>query len=243
MCYGYACMNSLKNQRLLVIAPHPDDEVLGCGGLIKKIKDHAGRVYVLFLTIGNTQDFSAKGSSTIAEREHEIEQVARYLDFDEYELVLKGDTYHLQLDIHGQKTVMDILERQSRVSIERIKPTMVVFPSQYSYNQDHQLAAKAVHAVLRPAESTVKHFVDTVLAYEVPADAWSMHHQTLPNFFVPLSNKEFAAKLGALKLYTSQFRPLPNPRAIQAVKALTRLRGILCAKPLAEAFIAYRSVL
>ncbi|KKR86620.1 MAG: hypothetical protein UU34_C0012G0018 [Candidatus Curtissbacteria bacterium GW2011_GWA1_41_11] len=49
-----------KKQKLLVIAPHPDDEVIGCGGLIAKIKDAGGQVYVLFLTVGDSRDFTSK---------------------------------------------------------------------------------------------------------------------------------------------------------------------------------------
>ena len=50
-------MFDFKGQKLLVIAPHPDDEVIGCAGLIQKIKNGGGKVFVLFLTVGDTNDF------------------------------------------------------------------------------------------------------------------------------------------------------------------------------------------
>ena len=118
----------LAKQTLLVIAPHPDDEILGCGGLIKKIKDAGGKVYVLFLTVGDTHDFSNKGLSTGKERQKEIEKVAKFLKFDDYYLAFGGNDHHLKLDLWGQKALMDMIERGSSVSLEKVKPTIVAFP-------------------------------------------------------------------------------------------------------------------
>lgn len=233
----------LTNQRLLVVAPHPDDEVLGCGGLIKKIKTAGGQIYVQYLTVGATRDFSAKGVSSIDERQQEVKKVAEFFKFDEYHLGFTGDEFHLKLDAHGQMQVIELIERDSPVSLERIKPTMVAFPSLYSYNQDHQLAARATHAALRPAESSTKHFVKTAIAYEVPADGWSMHHQIVPNFFVPLTESELEAKKKAMSLYASQMRPAPNPRSLPVIESLARLRGAFVSSEYAEAYILYRGVI
>jgi len=231
-----------KKQKLLVIAPHPDDEVLGCGGLIKKIKDAGGKVYVLFLTVGDTRDFSKKGSSTGKERKKEIEKVAKLLKFDNYHLVFEGDDYHLKLDLVGQKTLMGIIERESVVSIEKVKPTIVAYPSPGSYNQDHRIARIATHAALRPSATSDKHVVQMVLSYEEPADVWRLQNQPEPNLLVPLTKNEFNSKIAALKLYKSQLRPFPNPRSTKAIKALATLRGSQCGQEFAEGFRLYRAI-
>lgn len=230
-----------KKEKLLVIAPHADDEVLGCGGLIKKIKNAGGRVYVQFLTNAPTRDFSKKGSSTLDERQKEIEAVANYLSFDDWHMAFEDEDHHLKLDKHGQAKIITLVERQSPLAIEKIKPTIIALPSLYAYNQDHQLTARAVHAALRPAEET-KHFVPTVLAYEMPADKWSVSTQNVPNYLVRLKVSEFRAKLHSIKLYASQLRPSPNPRALKTVEALGRLRGALCGARFAEAYHLYRQV-
>lgn len=232
----------LKNEKLLVIAPHADDEVLGCGGLIRKIKNAGGRVYVQFLTNAPTRDFSKKGKSTLDERNREIEAVAKFLKFDAWHMAFEDDEHHLKLDKHGQSKIIQLVERKSPLAIEKIKPTIIALPSLYAYNQDHQLSARAVHAALRPAEST-KHFVRTVLAYEMPADKWSVTMQNVPNFFVKLTASEFKAKLESIKLYSSQLRPSPNLRAIKTIEALGRLRGALCGARFAEAYLLYRHVI
>ena len=233
----------LKKQILLVIAPHPDDEVIGCGGLIKRIKDNDGKVYVLFLTVGNTKDFSKRESSTINERKREIESVAKFLKFDNYHLAFVGSKYHLKLDLIGQKKLMDIIERETPVSIENIKPTIVAFPSINSYNQDHRIAALATHAALRPAETNVKHFVQTVLSYEEPADEWTLQNLSKPNFFIQLNTQDINLKLSALKLYKSQLRKFPNPRSIESLKALAILRGSQASASFAEGFTVYRKII
>ena len=130
--------SSLKNQKLLIVSPHPDDEAIGCGGTIAKVKQEGGKVYVLFLTVGSTKDFSKIGKSTLFQREREVKHVAAFLQFDDYHIAFPGDKYHLKLDIIGQHRLMDVIERESSVSIENIKPTMVAFPSFASYNQDHR---------------------------------------------------------------------------------------------------------
>lgn len=235
-------MLSLKNQKLLVIAPHPDDEVIGCGGLIRKIKDEGGKVYVLFLTVGDTKDFTKKGLSTLSERINEIEHVSKLLTFDKYDIALTGNERHLKLDTFGQKRLMDIIERKSKVSIEKIKPTMLAFPSSSSYNQDHRISSLAAHAAMRPASTRHKHFIPIVLAYEEAADTWNMKNREETNFFLSLNRNQLNEKLKALGLYKSQLRSTPNLRAIKTLKALAILRGAQSSSNFAEGFTAYRIV-
>lgn len=236
-------MLDLKKQKLLVIAPHPDDEVVGCGGLIKKIKDEGGKVFVLFLTVGDTKEFSRKGMSFGKEREKEIESVASFLKVDDYHLAFKGNKYHLRLDILGQKKLMSMIERESKVAVEKIKPTIVAFPLIRSYNQDHRIAAIATHAALRPASRSNKHLVKIVLSYEQPADGWTLDANSEHNFFVKLSKKHLEAKVRAMRLYASQVRNGYNPRSQNALQSLAYLRGSQSGTKIAEAFLSYRIVL
>ena len=229
-----------KKQKLLVIAPHPDDEVIGCGGLIAKIKDAGGKVYVLFLTVGDTRDFTKEGLSTAKERIAEIEAVAKFLKYDNWDLAFKGNDYHLQLDTLGQKALMDVIERDSTLAIEKVKPTIIAFTSFQSYNQDHRIAAFSAHASARPQPKGAKHFVETVISYEEPADGWTLMKNPDPNFFVELSESNLAAKENAVSLYKSQDRPAPSVRSQETIRALSQLRGSQCGVTYAEGFTAYR---
>lgn len=235
-------MFSLHNQRLLVIAPHPDDEVIGCGGLITKIKNDGGTVYILYLTVGDTRDFTKKGFSSGDQRKREIEKVAKFLKFDGWDMAFAGNDYHLKLDVLGQKALMDIIERDSRVSIEKVKPTIVAFPSPNSYNQDHRRAAQATFAAVRPAPQDSKHLVSMVLTYEEAADIWTMEKSAVINFFVPLLSADIEAKMKTLKLYQSQLRESLNLRSPQTMKIMAQLRGRMCGCEFAEGFHQYRGI-
>ena len=120
-------MLNIDRQTLLVMAPHPDDEVLGCGGLIKRIKDNGGKVYVVFLTVGNTKDYSKSGSSTIQERIKEIEKVAKFLKYDDYKIVFPGDEFHLKLDQMPKKDLISEIENGQRISLNKIKVLSAIY--------------------------------------------------------------------------------------------------------------------
>lgn len=235
-------MIELIRQRLLIIAPHPDDDVIGCGGLIQKVKEEGGHVFVLFLTVGDTKDFSKEGSSSAPSRKKEIERVAKYLSYDDYDIVFEGNDFHLKLDLLGQKSLIDKIERESRVSIEKIKPSIIAIPSSSSYNQDHRIAAVAAYAACRPANPSEKHFVPTVLSYEQMADTWSINDQKLPILFVSLTKKQVDSKIAAMRFYKSQVRPFPNLRSLKSLKILAALRGAQAATDYAEAFGVERIV-
>src|SRR3990170_7478769 len=147
--------NNLDRETLLIVAAHPDDEVLGCGGLISRIKEEGGKVFVLFLTNGTTEDFSAKGTSTQEEREKEIEEVVKFFKYEDYRIAFPGNKYHLKLDSLPQKDIMAEIER-GPISLEEVDPSIVAFPSLDDYNQDHRIVALAAFASCRPAPNINK---------------------------------------------------------------------------------------
>jgi len=233
-------MLDLKKQRLLVLAPHPDDEVLGCAGLIKRIKDAGGKVYVLFLTVGNTKDYSKKGLSTSAQRLSEIEKVAKFLKFDDYTIAFPGDKYHLQLDKISQKDLIAAVDNGPKVSFHKVKPTIVATTQTSDYNQDHRACAEAVFAATRPAPAHLKLFQKIVLGYEFAPSSWSSSTLKQPNFFIDLSKRDLKTKITAMKLYSSQYRSGYHPRSEQSIKALAYMRGTQSGVLAAEAFYCYR---
>jgi LmbE family N-acetylglucosaminyl deacetylase len=235
-------MLKFKNKRLLIISPHPDDEVIGCGGLIAKVKKEGGKVFVLFLTNGDTKDFSKSGKSTRTQRAKEIERVAKFMNYDDYHIVMEGNPYHLKLDSVPQLELIEAIERSSRLSIEKVKPAAVLFPHPESYSQDHRASAFAAFAACRPADGRLKFQPKMVLAYEIPADQWGLGKFPIANFYVKLSSGNLKKKLAAVELYKSQEREHPNPRSILTLKSLATLRGAHSNFNLAEAFFCYRLV-
>lgn len=235
-------MKNLSDKKLLVIAPHPDDEIFGCGGLMYRIKQAGGKVYVLYLTVGTTQDFSRRKRSTMEERIKEIERVAAFMKIDGYRIAFPGNDFHLQLDSLPQKTLIHEIERGGSVSIEAIKPTTLAIPSSFDYNQDHRAANRAAITATRPVPSTFKYFVPTVLEYEFPYFSWtSEFDRPPPNVFVALDQKALKAKLDALKLYKSQLKVKDGPLSVHGARTLAFMRGIHAGAPAAEAFALRRT--
>ena len=236
-------MFELRSKRVLVIAPHPDDEVFGCGGLIYRLKEHGSAVHVLFLTVGTTADFSARGRSTAAERLAEVERVSGALRFDSHHVAFPGDEYHLRLDALPRRDLVHAIERGCALSLERLKPDIVLAPSSSDYNQDHQAAYEATMTALRPGAPEHKAFPPVVLTYELPYQAWSVNDtQPAPNLLVPLDADALRAKLGALELYRSQLKSLNGPVSLRGAERLARYRGLLCGAEAAEAFHVKRVV-
>ena len=155
-------MIDFKNQRLLVIAPHSDDEVLGCGGLIHRIKAAGGKVYVLFLTLGTTRDYSPSGISTSQMRMQEIIKVMAYLKVDGFDIAFKGAKYHLKLDGIPNLELINIIEKKSKVAIDRVRPNIITTSQLSDYNQDHRSANLATLASTRPSPHDLKPFVPLV---------------------------------------------------------------------------------
>lgn len=230
---------NFKKERLLIIAPHPDDEVIGCAGLISRVKADGGKVYVLFLTVGDTKDFSKKGLSTQNQRLSEIEKVAKFLKYDNYHIAFPGDKYHLQLDKLPQKDLINEIER-GKLSLEKAKPTTIIFPSFDDYNQDHRATANAAFAACRPAAADYKLLPKMILSYESTTSSWSLSDKKALNFYVTLTTKNLSAKLHALKLYKSQIRNKLHPRSIEKIKSLAKIRGAIYGVEHAEAYNLYR---
>jgi LmbE family N-acetylglucosaminyl deacetylase len=234
----------LESMTALVIAPHPDDEIFGCGGTIHRLKASGGRVYVLYMTVGTTADFSPKGRSTAEERVAEIAQVARFLDLDGYAVALPGDEYHLRLDAVPQTELVHAIERAGDISLQRLRPDMVLAPSAADYNQDHRAISLATMTAVRPGPRRYKSFQPLVLTYELPYHQWNVA-DTLPapSLLVTLEPPSMAAKIGALELYESQLKSPESPLSVHGVQALAAYRGLQCGVAAAEAFQIKRLVL
>ena len=229
-------MNSFKEHRLLVVAPHPDDESLGCGGLISKIKKSGGKVFVLVLTVGDIRQYG--GDSAINTRLHELTMAMQCLQVDDYDVAFVGDEYHLKLDTLSQKEIINAIESMSKVSLDAIKPTIIALPYGYSTNQDHEAAYKAGMTVCRPIPNELRSFPQIVMLYEQPDTSWS-HEKFNPNLYIDIS-EHLNKPIEALSCYESQIRKSPHSRSLDNVRRIAELRGNEICVDAAEAYMVLR---
>lgn len=180
----------------LVIAPHIDDEILGCGGVIDE------DTFVLYCGVEN------RDHVTREERIKEMEGARKVLGF-EFKL--------LDNTVNNYKAV-DLISEFEKI-INELKPDMIFIPYP-SYNQDHRAVYGAALIALRPHDQVF--FTKKVLIYEQPhVFFWSHNNSSSfkPNYFAPI---DIDRKLKAYSLLKSQVRPF---RSLEHVKSLAALRG------------------
>jgi len=226
---------NLKNQRLLVIAPHSDDEVLGCGGLISKVKNEGGKVFVLIFNLGFEKDDTKESQE---KRKNEVREVMNLLKVDDYHLVHDQSDNNRDLDAEPLHSLIEVIESTSNVSLEKIAPTMVAIPTIFSHHQDHVHVHHACIAALRPISTPVSNIV---LSYEAPEHSrWSASGVFEPNLFVEIDDV-IENKIMAFNKYRSQIRP--GGRDDDSIRNQAKYRGQEVGKNLCEAFYVHRFIL
>ena len=228
-------MKSLKNEKLLVVAPHSDDEVLGCGGLISKIKKEGGKVFVLIFNLGFEKNDTKESQD---KRKQEIKEAMNALKVDDYHLVHEKADDNRDLDVEPLHSLIEIIESTSNVSLEKISPTIVAIPTIFSHHQDHVHVHNACIAALRPISTPVS---SVVLSYEAPEHSrWSSSGVFEPNFFVEIDDV-IENKIMAFSKYSSQIRL--GGRDADSIRSQAKYRGQEVGKNLCEAFYVHRFIL
>ncbi len=233
----------LSKQRLLVISPHADDESFGCAGTIAKVKKLGGEVYILVMSVGDLKHYDGRKDMVKGDvRSQEFANVAKFLQIDDYDIAFRDTKTHLRLDSVPQRDLISIIERDSKVSLDRINPTIVALPA-ISYNQDHVATFKAGFTACRPHDPKVKAFPRVVLSYDNQTLFWNVDYDKFhPNLYVDISDF-LDVKLKALSLHKSQLRHSPHHCSIENMEYLARVRGHEISVKAAEAFVCHRFML
>jgi LmbE family N-acetylglucosaminyl deacetylase len=212
--------------RVLVVAPHPDDEVLGCGGTLLRLHNEGAELAWLIVT--GISEASGWSTERVRERDSEIERAATALGFTEtFNLRLPA----AQLDIMP----MDELIKQCAEIFKSFKPAVVLLPSLADAHTDHRIVFDAATACTKWFRSPS---VRRVLAYETISETGfglGIESRFYPNYFVDIS--EFLErKLEIMAIYESELGDFPFPRSVEAVRALATVRGAASGFKAAEAF-------
>ncbi|MBK5931285.1 PIG-L family deacetylase [Halochromatium salexigens] len=226
---------------VLVIAAHPDDEVLGCGGTVAKLAASGTAVHLTFLADGvgarceTDASLSPVDHQALDQRRNSARRAANILGATS---VSFDDLPDNRLDS------IPLLEITQRIEalIAQHRPSMVLTHHAGDLNIDHQRVHQAVITSCRPQRG---HPVQTILSFEVPSSTeWQPPGSGAvfaPNWFVDIS-ATLEQKLAALDAYAEELRDWPHPRSRQGVEHLARWRGATVGCEAAEAFVLARNL-
>jgi LmbE family N-acetylglucosaminyl deacetylase len=223
---------------VLIIAAHPDDEVLGCGGTIAKLAKQGATIHVAFLADGV---FSRHSDVTATQQTELIDRRAaaqRACDILGVKSVYFGDFPDNCMDTIALLDIVKVIETR----IAEHRPDTVLTHHAGDLNIDHRRVHEAVVTACRPqCGNTVK----TLLCFEVPSSTeWQTPGSApgfTPNWFVDIS-ETLNHKLAALDAYAAELCQWPHPRSRQGVEHLVRWRGATIGVEAAEAFVLGRKL-
>lgn len=224
-------------KKILVIAAHPDDEFLGCGGTLLNYKKKGYEIKSVFLADGETSRSGIiKKKKLILEREEQAKKIAKKCNFIKPVFNRLPDN---KLDTVPILKIVKSIEKE----IVRFKPEIIFTHFESDLNIDHQLVNKAVVTATRPLSKT---FVQRIYCFETPSSTefnFTRKQKNLfnPNLFVDVS-KFIDKKIELLKIYKNELRPWPHSRSLRSIKNLALYRGSQIGVKFAEAFVVLREV-
>lgn len=215
----------MKN-RILVIAPHPDDETLGCGGtLLRMAEEGASIAWLIVTAMSRRGGFS---DDDVQRREREIEDVSKAYGF--------CDTFRLRLPTR-QLDALPMAELVAEFSsvFKSFQPQQVMLPYRMDVHTDHRVVFDAGAACSKWFRYSC---VTKVLAYETLSETeFTLDARSVfqPNYYVDIT-RYLEQKIEIMSIYRSEISDFPFPRSAEAIRALATLRGSSSGFRAAEAF-------
>jgi LmbE family N-acetylglucosaminyl deacetylase len=218
---------------VLVVAPHPDDETLGCGGTLIKHLGAGDQVYwCIFTDMRASPNYCPEQCQC---REKTIERVS------------SGYGFTAVLNLGFPPAGLDQIPQQSLISkfnqvIESIKPDTIYVPFVYDIHSDHRITAETVLSATKPFRAPyIKRLISYETLSETDLNPSPNSIQFKPNYYVDIE-KTAEKKYQLLDHYRTEFGEHPFPRSLSTIKALEMVRGAQANLLKAEAFIILREI-
>jgi len=225
----------LKFKNILVVASHPDDEVLGCGGTLHSLKKKGAKISGLFLSDGESSRKHPRIKKLILDRKKQALKAGKVIGINN---ITFGNFPDNSMDSVPILKIIQFIEKK----INKVKPDAIFTHFESDLNVDHQITSKAVITACRPIKNQS---VKSILFFEILSSSeWNIsikNKSFKPNYYVDIG-KSLKSKIKALKYYKREMRKWPHPRSIQGVKLLSKTRGSSVGLSHAEAFILGRHI-
>lgn len=220
-------LSRLEPPKILLVAPHADDELIGAGGSLLRWKAEGSRVLIVLVASSNIKHRHTRVVTEGSVREHEFLNSAKLLSTDDPVLLRMEDS---KLDCTPLQKLVHELDN----ILEHWKPDIMLYPEP-SYHQDHQYVNRACTAALRP---TKRQLPQRILTYEIPTSTWvGSAEPFVPNYYVDIE-ETLEQKLEIFKsVYVSQSTETERVKlAVQGIRDHSTYRGLECGLKSAEAF-------
>lgn len=206
---------------VFIVGAHPDDEILGSGGTIRKLINDGYEVVTVIIAKGRKKEENRMQKFiTLANRHLGIKEVI-FLQYP-----------NLMLEVYPLHQIIKKIEQL----IEKYEPTMIFTHHYGDINRDHQIAFQTVLTAARPLPGKIN--ADIICFEIVSSSEWAYNannNSFKPNFYVDIS-ETINEKLEALRYYDVEMRPFPHPRSYEGVEYLARVRGMTIGAQYGECF-------
>jgi len=218
---------------VLVVAAHPDDEALGCGGTIIRHVERGDKVYAVFIADG-VSSRSGISPEVLTLRNDAAEKARKLLGISK--------TFFLGLPDNRLDgiSILDVIQRLESI-IKVVMPNIIYTHHHGDLNIDHRITYQAVLTACRPTPESSIH---AIYAFEVISSTeWNsqLENAFFPNHYIEISNY-LDAKLKAIEAYSLEMRDKPHSRCIEHVSHLAHHRGYSVGVEAAEAFVTVRTL-
>jgi len=219
--------------KILVIAVHPDDETLGCGGTLLKHKANGDEIHWLIATdIKESEGFE---KTTVEKREEEINKVKELFGFSSVNRLGLSTT---KIDEYGMS---DLISKISSI-VYKVKPNIIYLPFKGDVHSDHKYIFDAAYSctkIFRHPFIKKLYMMETLSETEFSLS--TKEDSFVPNVFVDIS--EFMdKKIELMNIYESEIGKHPFPRSERNIRALATFRGATCGHEYAESFVLLKEI-
>ena len=221
-----------KNNSVLVVAAHPDDEAIGCFGTLLKHYKFGDEINIIFLSDGvSSRGINKKKKH---ERKKNCLKVLKIIGLK------SKNVFFLDYPDNMMDTVplLDVIKNIEEIK-KKIQPNVLYTHFSNDLNIDHRIAYQAAITASRPSKNET---IKKILCFEIVSSTeWSDKNKQIfsPNYFVDIS-KFINRKLKALAIYDKEIKKSPNARSLENIKNLALLRGSSVGVNYAEAFFIER---